>query len=89
MTPREFVTKRLAAMERAPGMWASTQEAFGLQLALLVEFTELDKPDMYKTPPGLVMQRIFGPGNQTSNEPLEDDWAKERVSIARFCMEIT
>ena len=86
---QEFAEKRLDEMERAPGMWALSKESFGLQLALLVEMHQMHRPKDQQVPPGLVMQRIFGPGNSVSTDLLDDEWAKERVSIARFCMEST
>lgn len=81
MTHQSFVAARLKQMHERPTMWASTQEAFGLQLALLIEVHELYEDK--KTPSHIVMTRIFGPGNTVSHEPLDDDWAKHRVELVR------
>jgi len=81
MTNKQFVRKRLQEMHDRPGMWASTQEAFGLQLALLVEVYELDIEPSSKMPQHVIMQRIFGPGNSVSVEPLEESWAQSTAAM--------
>ena len=78
-----FVRKRLRAMHDRPQMWASSTEAFGLQLVLLVEVFEvfeLSKPIAAKTPTHVAMERVFGPGNTVLNAPLEEVWAINRVN---------
>lgn len=83
MTNYQFVVERLAEMERAPGMYASTQESFGVQLALLVEFAELDIPVYNRFSKDALMNLIYGPGNVVHHEALEDDWARERLGNVR------
>lgn len=80
MTHEDFVRKRLRAMHDRPMMWASTCEAFGLQLVLLVEVFELDRPITFKTPTHTAMEKVFGPGNTVLNAPLEEVWAINRVN---------
>jgi hypothetical protein len=77
MTNRQFVMERLNNMSEAPGMWAFTQEGFGLQVILLVEFAELDVGPSDKH---ALMKLVFGPGNTVSSLPLEDEWARAVVS---------
>jgi hypothetical protein len=85
MTHQSFVNWRLREMYAHPGMWASTRESFGFQLAMLVEVHELYEDK--KTPQHVVLSRLFGPGNTVSQEPLDDEWARERVTMLRKMLE--
>jgi len=76
---RKFVHDRLQGMKARPGMWAGTKEGFGLQLALLVDFYQLEREPGSKFPGHIVMRTIFGPGNAIPQEPVEDAWAAAAV----------
>lgn len=77
----KFVQDRLFAMEQCPEMWAGTKEAFGLQLILLVDV--LHHTNSNTTKVHELMGLVFGPGNSTPMEFLNDVWARERVEIVR------
>ena len=77
--PRQFAEEHLNEMHARPGMWASSKEAFVLQILLLVEIaTGCDAVDLHR------LLREFFPGtNAVPNEPFDDAWARQIVEIAR------
>ena len=74
---RRFVDERLTAMHARPGMWGGTNQAFALQLLLLVEIVSED----FSCP--RLLGKLFPGTNVVSNEVLDDAWARNAVDIAR------
>lgn len=78
---KAFVVARLAAMKAQPTVWASTQEAFGMQLMLLAEMLVLpEKTDGPNVMFGL-MALLFAPRNVVTSYPITPEWAAQRVDI--------
>lgn len=84
MKIENFVEKRLAAMEARSRMYAGTTESFILQLMLLVEVALVSKNQAFDSRHDL-MAELCGKesGCAVPNKPLEDEWARTRVAIAR------
>lgn len=83
-TLRTFVEERLTVMANRPLMWAMTTAEFVLQLFLLVEVSWVEHglgaffhAELNK------LGSELGKGNLLPNVPLDGDWAKSRVEIAR------
>ena len=84
MTMKQFVSKRFDDMEAMPGMWAATSEGFGMQLVVLAEATWVGRvEDFHRLRQHDMLVELFGAGVPFASVPLEDDWARERVVIAR------
>lgn len=83
MTPKQFVKQRLGAMFARPEMWAASNEAFGLQLCLLVEVYQLDVEPSSKIPTDKLMAGLFGPGPVVKTEPLNVEWAQSAALAVR------
>ena len=75
---REFVIDRVRRMREAPDMWALTAEAFGMQLALLLELAT-GLPANNCTP------IVFGSDGcrvlVAHDQKLSDEWAQQRCDL--------
>lgn len=78
---QEFVVDRLKRMNQYWGMWAGTRAEFGLQVALLIEFYFLDKPEA-APPTHDILRSIFGPGPIVGTGRLEADWVRTCIKLA-------
>ena len=76
--PRQFVDDRLVAMHAHPGMWSGSKEAFALQVMLLVEIVSDDNFEGQR-----LLKKFFPGTNGVTNEPIDDEWARRAVEIAR------
>lgn len=74
----QFVRDRLGAMGDRPAMWASSREAFALQVVLLVDVAADEAV-------GSALFRTLFPGTASTvlSEPLDDAWARHVVELAR------
>lgn len=77
---RAFAIDRLCALQRAPGMWAHTREAFAAQVALLLELLDVD--------PRKLVQREFEVPHTCAADPaklvapVDDLWARGFIDQA-------
>jgi hypothetical protein len=80
-----FVRDRLLSMAERPSAWAGGQEAFILQLALLVEVSHIGTPERYGDRQQALLAELSGPdaGCAVPNDPVTPEWAKQAVMIAR------
>ena len=80
-----FVRDRLSSMAERPSLWAGGQEAFILQLALLVEVSHVGTPERYWDKQQALLAELSGPdaGCAIPNDPVTPEWAKRTVQIAR------
>ncbi len=80
-----FVHDHLDSMAKQPLAWASGQEAFILQLALLVEISHLGTPERYGDKQQALLAELSGPdaGCTVPNDPVTPEWARQAVQTAR------
>lgn len=87
MTIREFIEERLTSMANRPTMYAGNTESFITQLCLLVEISWIGSNVSFYSSHKInsLMAELCGKehGCVCPNKPIEENWAKSRVEIAR------
>lgn len=80
-----FVHDRLDSMAKRPEVWTCGQEAFILQLALLVEVSHLGTPERYREKQQALLAELSGLdlGCTIPNDPVTSEWVKQAVQTAR------
>lgn len=82
-SPRAFALARIASMSDRPFAWASTREAFGLQLVTLVEMVRGTRPTSASQE---ALRAVFGAG-PTIGEGYDKAWAQRAAAAARALVE--
>ena len=80
-----FVRDRLVSMTERPRMWARKQEAFILQLALLVEISHLGTPERYNDKQQALLEELCGPAANcaVTDDVVDEEWAARAVQTTR------
>ncbi len=80
-----FVRDRLAAMAERPSAWASSQEAFILQLVLLAEISHVGTPERFADRRQAMLTELSGPGTgyEVPSDPVTRELATLAVQVAR------
>lgn len=81
---KPFVSKRFEDMEATPRAWATSTAGFGMQLVAFAEATWVGRAeDFRRLRRRDMLAEVFGTDVPPPDVLLEDDWARERVVIAR------
>lgn len=78
---------RFTSMEARPEMWASTREAFGLQLLTFAEMFLWPHGEIPRDETNELMRRLFGPGPVVSTDPIDVAWASKVIATVRAFIE--
>lgn len=79
-----FVHNRLDGMAQRPRMWAATQEAFILQVTLLVEVSHVGGTKTFDQQK--LLSSLCGGSSTVPCGPIVEEWAYETIKLARLAL---